>query len=80
MTNHRFTTKELGTVELTEEHMVFTIRRYSSFIGDKQAEECIPVKMRVIAAALGGPWEVLYLSQKSVSKKWWHRGTYLMCL
>lgn len=49
--------------------MVFTIRRYSSFIGDKQAEECIPVKMRVIAAALGGPWEVLYLSQKSVSKK-----------
>lgn len=27
------------------------------------------MKMRVIAAALGGPWEVLYLSQKSVSKK-----------
>jgi hypothetical protein len=26
------------------------------------------VKMKVIAAALGGPWEVSYLSQESVSK------------
>lgn len=57
----------------------------SPFIGDEQvdvgyhSDKCIIVKVRVLSEALGGPWEVLYLSQGSISKGLAKSGTHLMC-
>lgn len=45
------------------------------FAGDEQADtgyhsdKCIIVKIRVVSAALGGPWEILFLSQGSGRKE-----------